>query len=210
MSKLLFLILFFNILYGDVDYEIFIEKTAPFSQSDIVKMAKLGAVVALDGEGYQADEKVKSSMKPKDLIDAKLLDLHGINLQVIPSWLFRFQNLRYLNLSNTNINITEVKKLLNNNAFKKLDVLILSNNLLFEDSNESFSDFTNILPVLNVLDLSNTGGRALNYKGIDNIKNLQELNLGHNTIDKLEPLRLDRLKNLQKIELSFNQLEMID
>ena len=210
MQKLLFFVLLlYTMLYGNYDYEMNIEKSM-FSKNEIFKMAQLGVTVALDGEGYQAEERVKNSMSPKDLINAKLLDLSGINLQVIPSWLFRFHNLRYLNLSNTNIDIKEIKKLLNANSFEKLDVLILSNNILFEDSNESFDDLINILPNLNSLDLSNTQGGALNYKGIDKLKNLQELNLNHNKIEGIEQLALDRLKNLQKIEISFNRLESVD
>jgi Leucine-rich repeat (LRR) protein len=214
MFKFLFLILFFSLLYGEEsEYVINIEKNVeetPFTKNEIIKMAKLGVTVALDGEGYQSEEKVKESMLPKDLIQAKLLNLKGINLQIIPSWLFRFHNLRYLNLSNTNIDIGEVKKLLSQNTFEKLDVLILSNNSLFQDSNESFNDVTNTLSVLNSIDLSNTGGKAFNYMGIDKIDNLQELNLGHNKIKIIELLGLNKLKNLQKLNLSFNNLENIN
>jgi Leucine-rich repeat (LRR) protein len=181
------------------------ESDSSFSKAEIHKMHELKVRVSLDGNGYQKDQIVLNSMVPEKLIKAKLLDLSNIDISIIPSWLSRFTNIRYLDLSNTNITISELNKLFSCGNFDKLDVLKLSENKLFKKGG-SIKDINNF-PNVAELDLSFTNGKYKNYLGLENIKDIETLNLkGNNISNGINNLNLRKLPNLKNLDISYNKI----
>ena len=177
---------------------------ADFSPEDIIAMRAAGVRIALVGE--QAARVVPANLAPTELMKAEILDFNGAAVYTIPDWIFKFAQLRKLDLHNAGLTNHEILKL---TSFSHLEVLDLSNNPLFTQVTQGSGSLSKLwvaLPELRVLSLSNIGGNAFYIGDLSSLKYLDKLDLSRNWIEDIKPLRLGMLNNLRKLDLSANKL----
>lgn len=144
---------------------------------------------------------VPKNMLPARLIEAKSIDFNGAELFMIPDWLPKMHNLKKLDLNGVQIDLKELQKI---TPLKKLRILNLNNNALFEKG--SSPKLMTILSSfrLQQLFLSKTGGDASDYGDFGDLPNLYRLDLSQNSLSSLNALGLKNLSSLKYLNLSNN------
>ena len=183
------------------------EPPYPFTTREIRIMCERGVQVQFPSE--IKSHLLSATTLPRDLLQAELLKLSGSSLYNVPPWLKRFTNLRYLDLSENNLDADNdlIETL---QAMPKLDVLNLSNNPLFKSNssqNVSLAPVWHVLNSLGELYLSDTQGTAKNYGSLAALRALQRLDLSNNQLgDDIVALELNKLHVLDILNLSHNGL----
>ena len=189
MGKVIYLLFFFLLAVFFLLAGIFFylkDKTATpepvITINDIRKMQERGAWVQFPSE--REPHLLSATIRPRDLLRIELLKLSGSSIYSVPPWLKRFTNLRYLDLSENNLEAdNDLLKTLR--AMPKLDVLNLSNNPLFQSRSSQDISLASVWQVLNSLGelyLSGTQGTPKDYGSLANLKGLQKLDLSNNRI----------------------------
>jgi len=183
------------------------------TSNEIVTMAKVGVKVRYDNE--QKLHKIQATDLPNKLIDAVELDMSGLYLDELPSWLGKFKNLRYLNLSNNQLTLEYLGVL---RELKKLENLNLSHNPIFEQFTTTYSKelFEN-LKNLRELNLKNTKMIDFDRNLFKYLGNLVIFNISNNAISNLtismaDPFDLNTssLNKLEKLYANNNAIKTID
>ncbi|MCI5209901.1 MAG: leucine-rich repeat domain-containing protein, partial [Candidatus Electrothrix sp. ATG2] len=120
----------------------------PFTINHIRVMRKKGVRVQFPSE--RESHLLSAKTLPRDLLQVELLKLSGSSIYSVPLWLKRFTNLRYLDLSENNLD-ADNDLLETLRAMPKLDVLNLSNNPLFKSGSSQDISLAPVWQVLNSL-----------------------------------------------------------
>jgi len=166
---------------------------------DIKIMREMGVKIAFPNEAKA--HIIPKGMKPSKLMKANYLNLNGASIYSIPKWLPKMTNISRLELSNTNLDLDDLKAL---SSLSNLDILNLSDTKIFKKGGNLVSFLSNFR--LNELNLTNTGGGSSDYVNIGKLNSLIKLDLSTNSISDLDELNLEKLKNLKVLNLCSNNL----
>ncbi|KAK5103672.1 hypothetical protein LTS08_003090 [Lithohypha guttulata] len=178
-----------------------LQEDSPIAWSETVDLKKL---MVADNEienlseivfpDWSEEEMLEDSEKSNQFGGLEILDLHGNSLRSLPIGIRRLQQLRTLNLSSNNIDITVFSII---GELANLQELRLAKDGLHGDMPSlSFS-----LPSLQVLDLSDNQLDQL-PSSISELRNLQRLFLGGN---RLSSIQLESLPSESLIELDLSR-----